>query len=187
MIPGPEQTITPRRRWIAVGVSSVVMAVSVWLIVYAFVVGAVEDAPAAPGPPFALGLALVPFAFVALVFGSRHRAAGSAVVAALLVAVPIAVVVSAVARDVVSGVAAGYASGAVVALRRDYHHSLQARMVAVVLLTTYVFALLRFIPAAGLLAGSLLPFAAVAIADSVVEWRLAERARRQEDEGEGSV
>lgn len=176
--------MTPRRRWTAVAVSTLVMTGSTWLIVYAFVVGAVEDTEATPGPPFALGLALVPFAFVALVFLSGHTAGGSAIVAAMLVAVPVALVVSAVARDVVSGTAAGYGAGAVVALRREPHHSLRGRIVAVVLMTTYVAALLRFIPAAGLLGGSLLPFASVAIADSVVEWRIAERTRFEKS-GEG--
>ena len=171
-------SISAKRKWVAVGLSSIVMAMSAWLIVFAFVVAASDETAVTPGPPFALGLALVPFAFAALSFASGHPAAGPAVVVALLLGVAIAIPVSALAQDVVTGVAAGYGAGAVAALRRERHHSRRARIIAVVLLTTYVFVLLRTVPSAGLLAGSLLPFAAVATADQTIEWRAAERLRR---------
>lgn len=157
------------------GVGTLFQAGAVWLIVYSFVVGAVEEARATPGPPLALGLALVPFAFVALALISGHPGGGSAVVAAMVLSVPLAVVVSALAQDAVSGTAAGFGAGAVVALRREYHHSRQWRIIAVVMMTTYVFALLRLVPAAGLLAGSLLPFVSVALADAIGDWRETQR------------
>ena len=168
----------------AVGLSSIVMAMSSWLIVFAFVVAASDDTAVTPGPPFALGLALVPGIArrEPVPAASGHPAAGPAVVVALLLGVAIAIPVSALAQDVVTGVAAGYGAGAVAGLRRERYHSRRARIIAVVLLTTYVFVLLRAVPSAGLLAGSLLPFAAVATADQTIEWRAAERSRHGSDD-----
>ena len=177
---GSTKPVSAKRKWAAISVATVIMAVSVWLMLYGAVEGAVAYETAAPGPPFALGLALVPFAFLALAFISGHPAAAGAVVVALLVAIPVALPLAALARDVVTGVAAGYGAGGVVALRREYFHSRQARIVAVVLTATYVFAVLRIDAAAGVTAACLLPFAALGIADLAMEWRWAQRQRDRE-------
>jgi hypothetical protein len=184
-VPRLDKPVSPKRKWAAIAVATLIMAVSIWLMLYGAVEGAVAYETTAPGPPFAFGLALVPFAFLALVLISGHPAAGSAVVAALLVSVAVAIPLAALTRDVVTGVATGYGAGGVVALRREYHHSRQARIIAVILMATYVFALLRFDAAAGVTAACLLPFLALGIADVATEWRWAQRERERRDGGEG--
>jgi hypothetical protein len=175
---GSAKPVSARRKWAAISVATVIMAISVFLMLYGAVEGAVLYETAAPGPPFALGLALVPFAFIALAFISGHPAAGGAVVVALLVAVPIALPLAALARDVVTGLAAGYGAGGVVALRREYYQSRRARIIAVVLTTVYVFAALRFDVATGVTAACLLPLAALGIADMASDWRRAQRGQQ---------
>jgi hypothetical protein len=174
---GSAKPVSARRKWAAISVATVIMAVSVFFMLYGAVEGAVLYETAAPGPPFALGLALVPFAFLALAFISGHPAAPGAVVVALLVAVPIALVLAALGRDVVTGVAAGYGAGGVVALRREYHQSRRARIIAMVVTTVYVFATLRIDAATGVTAACLLPFVALGIADLAGDWRRAQRDR----------
>jgi hypothetical protein len=174
---GSAKPVSARRKWAAISVATVIMAASVFLMLYGAVEGAVLYETSAPGPPFALGLALVPIAFIALAFISGHPAASGAVVVALLVSVPVALPLAALARDVVTGVAAGYGAGGVVALRREYHQSRQARIVAVVLTAVYVFAVLRFDVAAGVTAACLLPFVALGIADLAGDWRRAQKGR----------
>lgn len=166
--------LTPRRKWAAVAVATIVQMASFWLIVYAFVAASVEDGPR-PGPPLALGLALVPFAFAALGFLSKNERFGGATVWAMIVSVAVAVPLSALAADAVTGVTAGFGVGGAITLRREYFHTYQSRIIAVVLATTYVFVLLRVAPVAGLVGASVLPFMSVAIADLVVEWRVQSR------------
>jgi len=182
---GSVKPVSARRKWAAISVATVIMAVSVFFMLYGAVEGAVLYETAAPGPPFALGLALVPLAFVALAFISGHPAAAGAVVVALLVAVPIALPLAAVARDVVTGVAAGYGAGGVVALRREYYQSRRARIIAVVLTTIYVFVTLRFDAATGVTAACLLPLVALGIADLAGDWRRAQQGQQTEDGEEG--
>jgi hypothetical protein len=64
-----------------------------------------------------------------------------------------------------------------VALRREYHQSRQARIIAVALTVIYVFAVLRFDAAAGVTAACLLPFAALGIADLAGDWRRTQKGR----------
>lgn len=182
---GAARPVSARRKWAAISVATVIMAISVFFMLYGAVEGAVLYETSAPGPPFAFGLALVPFAFVALAFISGHPAAGGAVVVALLLAVPIALPLAAISRDVVTGVAAGYGAGGVVALRREYYQSRRARIVAVVLTTVYVFITLRVDAATGVTAACLLPFVALGIADLAGDWRRAQRDQRPEGGGEG--
>jgi hypothetical protein len=175
---GSAKPVSARRKWAALVAATVVMAISVWLILYGVVVGAVESR-GIPAPSFALGLALVPFAFATLAYGSGHPAAGGAVVVALLLAVGVGLPLAALAQDVVTGVAAGYGAGAVAALRREYYQSRQARIIAVIISTTYVFATLHIDTAAGVTAASLLPFVAVGVADLASEWRRAQKDRQR--------
>lgn len=174
---------TSKRKWIAVLVATLIMAVSTWTMLYAFVAAAVDEGPD-PGPPFALGVALVPFAFMALAFLSGNPRPG-VVVVAMLLSVAVALPVSAVAQDVVTGVAAGYGAGGAVALRPVYYHSRWPRVIAVVMMALYIFIVLRLSPIAGLIAGSVLPFVVLALADLVADWRLADRRPESSEEADG--
>jgi hypothetical protein len=173
----PLATLSPKRKWVAIIISTVVMAVSTSLMLYAFVAAAQDEGN--PGPPFALGLALVPFAFMTLSFLSRNPRPGSVVVAMLL-AVVVAVPVSALSQDVVTGLAAGFGAGGVVTLRRVYYHSYWPRVVGVVMMAAYIFLVVRIYEIAGLIAAIVLPFVVLGLADLVADWRLSDQTRRGE-------
>ncbi len=121
---------------------------------------------------FALGLALVPFAFLVLAFGSKHPSPAAATVIAMLLSVVVAIPILALAQDVLTGMVAGYGAGGVIALRYEpERHSRVGRWIAVGVVTLYVFALLRTVTEAGLFAGPLLPLFAVGVADLFTERR----------------
>ena len=141
-------------------------------ILVAFVAAEAEDGTNSGGA-FALGVALVPFVFLALAFISGHRRASGAVLKAMGLSLLVAVPVSAIMQDVVSGLVAGFGAGGVVALRAEAVHSWKARAVAVMLVSLYVAVLVRVIIEAGLIAGATLPLVSVGIADSFVEFRAA--------------
>jgi hypothetical protein len=162
---------TPLRKWVAIFVATVVMAASAILIVTAFVEGAAEGGES-PVPMLSLGLALVPFAFMTLAFLSKNPRPGT-IVAAMLLAVAIGVPIAGLSRDVVSGVAAGFGAGGIVTLRPVVYHSRWPRIYAVVLLTVYVFVVVRISAAAGWLATAVLPFVVLGLADIVADWKLA--------------
>ena len=77
-------------------IATLVAVVSYWSIVFAFVVTDLEgtelelDSSMTAGGPFALGLALVPFAFLALAFVSNHPRAPGAVFKAMMISIPAA-------------------------------------------------------------------------------------------------
>ena len=81
-----------RRRWIVITVATVVMQFAWWPTLAGIATASGEDSTFALGL-FALGLSLVPAAFLALAFGSNHpRAAGATLRAMglfLLVSLPV--------------------------------------------------------------------------------------------------
>ncbi|MFQ5516771.1 MAG: hypothetical protein ACE5E8_04280 [Acidimicrobiia bacterium] len=167
-----QDTVTPRRTWFAIASATIVLLVSYWSIVLAFVAGNVEGGPRAVGP-LALGLALMPFVFLVLAFLSGHRRAPGAVVRALglvlLIGVPLVLV------NLVFGLVAGFGSGGIMTLRAEKHHRMRARWMAVAVAATYVLLLMFVAPEVGLLTGGFIPFLAVGFADSVVEWKAGVR------------
>ena len=166
--PGAEP-ISPRRKWMAIGVATVVLVVSYSAMLLAFVAAEVDGADGSAA--FALGAALVPFVFVALAFISGHRRASGAVLKAMGLALLVAFPVSAIMQDVVTGLVAGFGAGGVVALRAEPVHTRKSRALAVALVSLYVAVLVRVIIEAGLIAGATLPLVSIGIADSFVEFR----------------
>ena len=78
--------LTPQRKWRAITIATLVLVPAFWSMLAGFVaVARDEDARPAPaaGPAIALGLALIPFVFIALAFLSEHPRAPVAVVKAM--------------------------------------------------------------------------------------------------------
>ncbi len=174
--PGAEP-ISPRRKWMAIGVATVLLVVSYSAMLLAFVAAEVDDGTEG-GAAFALGAALVPFVFLALAFISGHRRAAGAVLKAMGLAVLVALPVSAIMQDVVTGLVAGFGAGGVIALRSEPVHTWKSRAIAVAFVSLYVAVLVRVIVEAGLIAGATLPLVSIGIADSFVEFRARQNSPR---------
>lgn len=166
--------ISWRRKWTAIAVATLLVAVSTWSLVLGVVASDSDelDAPAA-GPPIAVGLALGPLVFLALALLSRHREAPVAVLKAMGLALAAALFVSVVAQDIVTGVVAAYGAGGVAALRSEPVHNWKARSLGVALAVVYVFVLVRVVAPLGVALAPFTPLTAVAIADIFVEYRAA--------------
>ena len=174
--PGGAEPLSPRTKWRAILLSTLLLAPALWAILAGVVAlaGDEPDAPAA-GPFIAFGLALIPFVFVALAFLSQHPRAPGAVVRAMGMSLVVGIPVSAIAADAVTGLVAGAAAGGAVALRREAHHDWRTRALAVLAVTAYTFLTVRVVPEAALIAAPMLPFTAIGLADHVNDRKL-ERA-----------
>ena len=162
-----------RRRWLVITLATVVMQFAYWPIALGAGLASETDETlaGASGGLLALGLAMVPFAFMALAFGSRHLRAPGAVLRAmglfLLVGLPLAVLL-----NTVVGTMAGLAAGGVVALRReDDVHPVRWRWWAVVAATVYLMVLLVVAPEFALISGAVLPFTVLGLVDQAAETR----------------
>jgi hypothetical protein len=159
---------SPKRKWWAIGIATVLMAVSFGSFVIALVAAGSDD-PEAAGPAFALGFILVPAVFAVLAFVSGHDRAPIGTLQGmgiwLLLALPVGLF------NPVTGLAAGFGGGGVLALRREEHQSLRPRIIGTILTTLYVtLTLVIFVPA-GLFAGALLPLTALGLSDWYAERR----------------
>jgi hypothetical protein len=154
------------RRWIAVGISSVLLFFSYLMFVFGFATASEEDRVFAGGV-LGIGLGMVPAVFACLAaISQREHTIRTALLATglwVLIGGPIAII------DIPTGLVAGFGAGGVVSLRLEPAHTTTSRAIAVAACVVYVFALGRLIPAAALMVGSVLPFAAVGVADSYME------------------
>ncbi|HEX6424871.1 MAG TPA: hypothetical protein VFZ79_15415 [Acidimicrobiales bacterium] len=178
------EPLPPRKKWRAILVATLVLAVAFWSLMIGLVALAIDDADTAdpaglnPAAAVAFGLALVPFVFVTLAFMSEHPRAPGAVVRAMLLSVLVGVVVTGFVGDPVTGVVAGVGAGGVAALRRDVDDELRPRVVAVAVASLYTLVLVYAAGGIVLLPAPIFPFTAIGIADHLSE-RKAERARQQ--------
>jgi hypothetical protein len=85
--------------------------------------------------------------------------------------------VSAFAGDAVTGFVAGVGAGGIVAMRADVAHSWKARAVAVLVVSAYVFILVRSATVMALLLAPVLPFTSIGVADHLSERRREREAR----------
>jgi hypothetical protein len=168
--------LSPRKKWRAILLATLVLAPAFWAIVGGMVSAASDtaDAPAA-APYIAFGLAVIPFVFVVLAFLSEHPRAPGASVKGMIVSLLVGIPVSALAQDAVTGMIAGLGAGGILAMRMDLSHTVKARVIAVVAVTVYCFFLLRTVSELALLIGPALPFTSLGIADHLSE-RRAERS-----------
>jgi hypothetical protein len=127
--------------------------------------------------PVYLGIALVPFVFLVLAFGSRHPRASGAVLRAmglfLLVALPVGATVGPLL-----GVPAGYAVGGITALRPPdgFARVGRTRGIAVAAGLVYLIVMAIVAPFFAAFVGAVLPFAVIGLADQALEWRAQEAA-----------
>jgi hypothetical protein len=170
-----------RKKWRAILAATLVLLPAYWSLV-AGVVAIASDRASAPeaGPLIAFGLAVVPFAFVALAFLSEHPRAPGAVVRAMGLTLLVGIPVSAAAPDAVTGMVAGIGAGGVVALRADADHTWRARAIAVFVVTAWAFVTVRVVPEAALLLAPALPFTSIGVADQLTERAREREASRQE-------
>lgn len=169
--PGGLEPLSPRRKWRAITLASLIFAPASWFILTGFVAGSRgEGAPASAAASVGLGLVLIPFVFVVLAFLSEHPRAPGAVVKGMLLSVVVGILVSAAAVDGITGLVAGVGAGGVVALRPD-HHDWRPRALAVILVAVWTFVLVRGVGPIALLPAPILPLTAIGLADHLSERR----------------
>jgi hypothetical protein len=167
------EPLSPRRKWRAITLATLVLAPAYWSIVAGIVaIGSDDPQAPAPAPLIAFGLAIVPFVFVVLAFLSEHPRAPGAVVRAMGLALLVGIPVSAAAPDAVTGFVAGLGAGGAAALRADPMHGWRSRAVAVVAVSAGAFLLVRVTDLTLVLAPAL-PFTALGVADHLSERRAA--------------
>lgn len=162
-----------RRKWTAVILATLVELVSFWSIVVGMIRATAEEGSDVAGSAaglFALGFALVPFAFLVLAFGTNNPRAPGATLRAmglfLIIGLPTIIFL-----DAAVGLSAGFGLGGIACIRLEIEHSWKVRFWWVIALVVYVFLLVftGFASGPGVLSASLLPFATVAFADWAVE------------------
>jgi hypothetical protein len=180
--PAGIQPLSPRLKWRAITLATLVLVPAYWAVLAALVsVASKGDAGPNPGPALAFGLSMVPFVFLVLAFMSGHPRAPGAVIKAMGLALLVGIPVSALAADAVTGMVAGIGAGGTVALRADEDHNWRARAIAVTAATAYSFVLLHTVPDAGLLAAPIFPFTSIGVADHLSERRREREAARATD------
>lgn len=167
---GTAEPIDLRRRWLVITLATIVMQFAYWPSL-ASIAAATGEGTEPQAGLLAFGLAVLPFSFVVLAFGSRVPDAAMGVLKAmglfLLVGLPLVVLI-----DAVGGMVAGLAAGGVVALAREPEvHSVRLRWLGVAVVALYVV-LLRVVAAdLALLSGAVIPFAVHGFVDQAVETR----------------
>ncbi len=169
--PRGAEPLSPQRKWRAITIATLILVPAFWALLAGLVAAGLDDAARAPNPAasITLGLALIPFVFIALAFLSGHLDPAAAVLKAmgwfLLVGIP----VSALAGDAVTGIVAGVGAGGIFALRADDAHNWRSRALAVIAASAYTFALVRTVGAFALLSAPIFPFTGIGVADHLSE------------------
>jgi hypothetical protein len=179
----PDQRLSTRRKWAAIGAATVLLTGSFWVVLLAFrawvgdltseQLDAGVEAPLTAGVALSLvgGFVLMAAAFAVLAVISRHPRRLRAVALATLLGGAMWLCLPIVVGEPVTPMVAGFAAGGVVALRAEPEHTIGRRALAAVLITAYIFLLLRFTPLAGVITASLVPLPAIAWADALAERR----------------
>jgi hypothetical protein len=176
------QPLSPQRKWRAITVATLVLVPGFWALL-AGLVAAGDDSSGSEAAPsvaiaLAVGLAVVPFVFVALAFLSEHPRAPGAVLRAMGWALLVGIPVSALAGDAVTGIVAGVGAGGIAALRMDEPENRRARALAVLFASVYTLVLVHLAGALVLLPAPIFPLTAIGVADHLAERRAAQAATR---------
>jgi len=160
------EPLAPRRKWLVITIATMLLVPAFWALLAGLVADATdaEGGPSAPAAA-ALGLAILPFVFIVLAFGSSHPRAPGAVLRAMGLAIVVGVPLMGFVADAVTGMVAGIGAGGVVALRRDEGHTYKARAVAILAAAVYTFVLVRAAGAIALLSAPVLPLTGIGVAD----------------------
>jgi hypothetical protein len=170
------QPLSPQRKWRAIMVATLVLVPGFWALLAGLVGSAADGSSGTEAAPnvaiaLAVGLAVVPFVFVALAFLSEHPRAPGAVLRAMGWALLVGIPASALAGDAVTGIVAGVGAGGIQALRMDYPQNWRARSLAVLVASVYTLVLVRVAGALVLLPAPIFPLTAIGIADHLSERR----------------
>jgi hypothetical protein len=183
------QPLSPARKWRAIMVATLVLVPAFWALLIGSVAGASDDASrgAADAPnaaiALAVGLAVIPFVFVALAFLSEHPRAPAAVLRAMGWSLLVGIPASALAGDAVTGIVAGVGAGGIQALRIDDPQNWRARALAVLFASAYTMVMVRLAGALVLLPAPIFPLTAIGIADHLSERRAEQDASRRPTAG----
>ena len=175
------QPLSPARKWRAITVATLVLVPGFWMLLAGLVAGATDDSAGTEAEPNAavglvVGLAVVPFVFVALAFLSEHPRAPGAVLRAMGWALLVGIPASALAGDAVTGIVAGVGAGGIQALRMDDAENWRARALAVLVASVYTLVLVRVAGALVLLPAPIFPLTAIGVADHLSERRAEQTA-----------
>jgi hypothetical protein len=188
----PEERISTRRKWAAIGIGTLLLTGSFWAVLTGFRawLGDVttEELDAGTQVPIttavavwlAGGFLLMVAGFTALALISRRARTFRAVSVATLLGGVMWLWMPFVVGEPVTPMIAGFGAGGLVALRAEPEHTIGRRVMAAVLVTIYVFVMLRITPLAAAIAGPLLPLPALAWADALGERRAASMPVGQE-------
>ena len=180
----PEEPVSTRRKWAAIGVATLLLTGSFWAVLLAFRAWlgnlTSEQIEAGVEVPFTTGVvlslvgafALMAAAFAALAVISRHPRRLRGVALATLLGGGMWLWLPFLVGEPVTPMVAGFAAGGVSALRAEPEHSVGRRALAALLITAYTFLLLRFTPLVGVLTAPLLALPAIAWADVLAERRV---------------
>lgn len=180
---GGLQPLSPRRKWWAITIATLILAPAYWAMLVGLIAFASDDSGVADttaAAAVAFGLAVIPFVFISLAFLSEHPQAPGAVVRAMALCLLVGVLVSAIAADGVTGIVAGVGAGGAIALRADLPHDRRTRAAAVALAALYTFVLIRAAPALALVPAPVFPLTAIGLADHWSERRETGRDRSPE-------
>jgi hypothetical protein len=174
------EPLSPARKWRAIMIATLVLVPGFWMLLAGLVAGATDGSAGAEAEPnvavaLVVGLAVVPFVFVALAFLSEHPRAPGAVLRAMGWALLVGIPASALAGDAVTGIVAGVGAGGIQALRMDDPQNWRARALAVLVASVYTLVLVRVAGALVLLPAPIFPLTAIGVADHLSE-RRAEQA-----------
>lgn len=188
--PAGERTST-RRKWAAIGVATALLAGAFWLVLLAFDLWlgdlTIEELEAGAEVPItgqvaaALGggAVVMAAAFAALALISRRTRPWRSIAFAFLLGSAMWLWLPFIAGEPYTPMVAGFAAGGVVALRAEPEHSMGRRVIAALLVTVYIYLLLRLALLPGVIVAPLLPLPVLAWADAMAERRALDRPLRE--------
>lgn len=157
-----------RRNWIAIAVATPLMAFSYFTYAASFVDADAERSSIEPALAM-LGLAIAPFAFIALGFVSRNPGAPKRVLQAMGLLLLVGLSVGLL--DPLLGASLGFGIGGALVLNRpDLPRLTFWRFGAVAFTAIYTLVLFVVALPAGVFTGALLPFIMIGFADEYAAW-----------------
>lgn len=186
-LPAASERISAGRKWAAVGVATLVLAGSFWLVIYAFDLWlgevTVEEIEAGAEVPLTRAVGLVLIAayavmgagFLALALLSRRPHPWRSASVAWLLGGALWILLPFVTGEPYTPMVAGFGAGGLAALRAEPEHTLGRRAVAALLVAIYVYLLVRITLLPGVIVAPLLPLPVLAWADAVGDRRAANR------------
>jgi len=177
------ERISSRRKWAAIGAATLLLAASFWVVLLAFRLwlgdltpediqaGAEVPVTTAAAVTLAGGFALMAAGFAALALISRRPHPWRSAAFGWLLGSAMWLWLPFVAGEPVTPMVAGFAAGGVAALRAEPEHTLGRRAIAALLVTVYVYLLVRVTPLVGAVVAPLLALPVLAWADAMAERR----------------